>query len=149
MCVLPGALFLPILSHAECKRAAVDLPATISGTRALVDATHPYASVISQQLIGLSRELQIPYLRYERPSTIGVAAAAPELPWRQALQKNDLRDWVPAAPVFLCGGDVDPLVFFFITQLMQIYWAAQSPPNTRVYWCGCDSESNNGNLSRK
>jgi len=37
MCVLPGMLFLPFLSHAECKRAAVDLPVTISGTRALID----------------------------------------------------------------------------------------------------------------
>jgi tetratricopeptide (TPR) repeat protein len=35
---LSGALFLPSLSHAECKRAAVDLPVTISGTRALIDA---------------------------------------------------------------------------------------------------------------
>jgi predicted small secreted protein len=59
--------------------------------------------------------------------TTGVAAAAPQLPWRQALQKNDLRDWVPTAPVLLCGGDVDPLVFFFNTQLMQNYWAAQAP----------------------
>jgi tetratricopeptide (TPR) repeat protein/predicted aspartyl protease len=32
------ALFLPFLSQAECKRAAVDLPVTISGTRALIDA---------------------------------------------------------------------------------------------------------------
>jgi precorrin-3B C17-methyltransferase len=33
----------------------------------LVDATHPYAEVISEQLITLSKELKIPYLRYERP----------------------------------------------------------------------------------
>jgi hypothetical protein len=59
--------------------------------------------------------------------TTGVAAAAPGLPWRQALQENDLRNWVPTAPVLLCGGDVDPLVFFFNTQLMQSYWAAQAP----------------------
>jgi hypothetical protein len=59
--------------------------------------------------------------------TTGVAAAAPGLPWRQALQENDLRNWVPTAPVLLCGGDVDPLVFFFNTQLMQNYWAAQAP----------------------
>ncbi|HTB86526.1 MAG TPA: lipase family protein [Steroidobacteraceae bacterium] len=59
--------------------------------------------------------------------TTGVAATAPQLPWRQALQKNDLRDWVPTAPVQLCGGDVDPLVFFFNTQLMQSYWATQAP----------------------
>ena len=36
--------------------------------RAIVDATHPFAVEISRQLIGLSRELSIPYLRYERPS---------------------------------------------------------------------------------
>ena len=59
--------------------------------------------------------------------TTGVAATEPQLPWRQALQKNDLRDWVPTAPVQLCGGDVDPLVFFFNTQLIQSYWAAQAP----------------------
>ena len=38
LCVLPGALCLPLLSQAECKRAAIDLPVTISGTRALIDA---------------------------------------------------------------------------------------------------------------
>lgn len=41
--------------------------------RAIVDATHPYANLISQQLIGLSKSLNIPYLRFERPSTIGCA----------------------------------------------------------------------------
>ena len=59
--------------------------------------------------------------------TTGVAAAAPGLPWRRALQENDLRNWVPTVPVLLCGGDIDPLVFFFNTQLMQSYWAAQAP----------------------
>ena len=38
MFALPGgALLLPLLSHAECKRVAVDLPVTIAGTRALID----------------------------------------------------------------------------------------------------------------
>ena len=41
---------------------------TRSQARVLVDATHPYASLMSEQLIGLSRTLGIPYLRYERPS---------------------------------------------------------------------------------
>lgn len=41
-----------------------------SHARVLVDATHPYASLISEQLIGLSRELGIPYLRYERPAAL-------------------------------------------------------------------------------
>jgi hypothetical protein len=64
--------------------------------------------------------------------TTGVAAAVPELPWRQALQMNDLRDWVPTAPVLLCGGDVDPLVFWFNTQLMQNYWASHAPASASI-----------------
>ena len=59
--------------------------------------------------------------------TTGVAAAAPQLPWRQALQKNDLRNWVPVAPMQLCGGADDPEVFWFNTQLMQAYWTAHPP----------------------
>jgi precorrin-3B C17-methyltransferase len=38
--------------------------------RVIVDATHPYAVQMSEQLMGLSRELDIPYLRYERPSSL-------------------------------------------------------------------------------
>ena len=38
---------------------------------ALIDATHPYATSMSQQLIALSHELALPYLRYERASALG------------------------------------------------------------------------------
>lgn len=41
-----------------------------SHARAIVDATHPYAQQMSEQLIGLAKELGIPYLRYERPSAL-------------------------------------------------------------------------------
>jgi precorrin-3B C17-methyltransferase len=54
--------------------------------RAIVDATHPFATKISSQLIALGAELGIPYLRYERKvvdcsrpaifcQTVGEAAA--------------------------------------------------------------------------
>ena len=59
--------------------------------------------------------------------TTGLTATAPQLPWRQALQRNDLRNWVPMAPVQLCGGDLDPVVFWLNTQLMQNYWAGHAP----------------------
>ncbi|AXK40550.1 precorrin-3B C(17)-methyltransferase [Crenobacter cavernae] len=39
-----------------------------SGARVIVDATHPYATEMSQQLIALGQELGLRYLRYERPS---------------------------------------------------------------------------------
>jgi predicted aspartyl protease len=37
LCALLGASSLPLLSQAECKRAALDLPVSISGTRPLLD----------------------------------------------------------------------------------------------------------------
>jgi alpha/beta superfamily hydrolase len=64
--------------------------------------------------------------------TNDLPAAAPVLPWRQALKLNDLRSWTPVAPTLLCGGDQDPEVYFSNTQLMQAYWAKYAPPTTPV-----------------
>ena len=64
--------------------------------------------------------------------TTGTAAAAAGLPFRRALQLNDLRNWVPTAPVLLCGGDLDPIVFWFNTQLMQEYWASHAPTSASL-----------------
>lgn len=60
----------------------------------------------------------------------GVPAAAPGLSMRQALKENDLRDWGPTSPVQLCGGDLDNVVYWFNTRLMQQYWLAHPPPAT-------------------
>ncbi|WP_050462072.1 precorrin-3B C(17)-methyltransferase [Herbaspirillum autotrophicum] len=38
--------------------------------RAIVDATHPYATLMSQQLMALSASLELPYVRYERASAV-------------------------------------------------------------------------------
>jgi Prolyl oligopeptidase family len=61
--------------------------------------------------------------------TTNQPAATPGNTLRQALKANDLRDWVPTFPMLLCGGDSDPDVFFFNTQLMQQYWTT-NPPTT-------------------
>ncbi|MEE9411720.1 MAG: precorrin-6A reductase, partial [Methylococcales bacterium] len=42
--------------------------------KVLIDATHPYADKISEQLIDLSHNLGLPYIRYERPSEFDVDA---------------------------------------------------------------------------
>lgn len=48
---------------------------------------------------------------------------------RQAFVTNDLRSWVPTAPVFMCGGNQDPVVFFSVnTQVMQAFWTFVAPP---------------------
>jgi poly(3-hydroxybutyrate) depolymerase len=58
--------------------------------------------------------------------TTGMPPAAPGLPLRQALQRNDQRSFTPSVPALLCGGDLDPVVFWLNTVLMQHYWASQS-----------------------
>jgi hypothetical protein len=59
--------------------------------------------------------------------TTGVPAVAPGFALRQDLRTNDLRNWSPTAPVLLCAGDSDPTVFYFNTQLIHSYWAANAP----------------------
>ncbi len=58
----------------RCGIAARRQALTRGHARVLVDATHPYAERMSEQLIDLSRALGIPYLRYERPSSLGFGA---------------------------------------------------------------------------
>jgi hypothetical protein len=65
------------------------------------------------------------------PNTIdGRPAASPANALRQAFKTNDLRNWVPTSPVFLCAGNEDPTVFYLNTQLMQGYWAANGATAT-------------------
>jgi hypothetical protein len=52
--------------------------------------------------------------------------ASARLAFRAALSRNDLRNWTPAAPVLLCGGSLDPQVFWFNAVLEQHYWLAQN-----------------------
>jgi hypothetical protein len=62
--------------------------------------------------------------------TTGVPSTTAAVALRQAAARNDLRNWVPTAPVLLCGGDSDPQVFWLNTQLMQSYWSKSSPGTT-------------------
>ena len=57
----------------------------------------------------------------------GLPPANPGNTLRQAFKSNDLRNWAPTAPVLLCGGDSDPTVFYFGTELIRAYWAAVAP----------------------
>ena len=70
-------------------------------------------------------------------------ATPPENPsngFRVDLKTNDLRNWVPTAPTLLCGGNQDPVVYFFNTLLMQSYWATHAPAGTPVTYLDVDSK---------
>ena len=88
----------------------------------------------------LKNSYRLSYLTDSQSNPDG-GAANPGLPWRQALKTNDLRNWVPAVPVLLCGGDVDPVVFWFNTELMQGYWSAHAPASAPISVLDLDSAS--------
>lgn len=50
---------------------------------------------------------------------------APAQPLRRWLLKNDLRTYTPAVPLFLCGGNDDPVVSFTNTKAAGAYFAAR------------------------
>lgn len=55
--------------------------------RTIIDATHPYAKLISEQLMGLSKSLNIPYLRFERPSTFEINSGVECASTKQAAEQ--------------------------------------------------------------
>ena len=96
-----------------------------TGARAIVDATHPFAVEISQQLMGLAQELSLPYLRYERPGT-------PVDP--RAVICSDIHDAARRAAaiggrVFLATGSKDLPVFLQGAGAEACEWFARVTPD--------------------
>jgi hypothetical protein len=80
----------------------------------------------------------------------GRPAANPANGLRRAFKRNDLRTWVPSAPVFLCGGNEDPTVLFMNTQLIQSYWATNGATGAvTVLDLDSDITSNDPDAGRK
>ncbi|HWW71732.1 MAG TPA: lipase family protein [Duganella sp.] len=52
----------------------------------------------------------------------------PAQPLRRWLLKNDLRTYAPSVPLFLCGGNNDPVVSFANTKAAGAYFAARGAP---------------------
>jgi len=77
-------------------------------------------------------------------TTTGAPSSSAGLPLRQWLSRNDLRNWTPSSPMLLCGGNQDPAVFWFNTQLMQGYWAAHAPATADIRILDLDSDSSAG-----
>lgn len=73
----------------------------------------------------------------------GLPAANPAHGLRQAFKRNDLRDWVPTAPVLLCAGNEDPTVLYMNTTLMERYWSANGA-TTQVRVLDVDSDPDFG-----
>jgi len=92
--------------------------------RVIVDATHPYANLISEQLMGLSQSLNIPYLRFERPSSFaadsGIECNSTEQAAEQAI--------VLGRRIFLTTGSKDLAVFLQAPGAAEREWFVRVTP---------------------
>ncbi|MES2308773.1 MAG: precorrin-3B C(17)-methyltransferase [Verrucomicrobiota bacterium] len=92
----------------------------------IIDATHPFASEISKQLISLSEELGIPYWRYERPAS--------PLP-SDAILCRDISEAAQKAiqmgkRIFLATGSKDLDLFLKSSGAENCHWFARVTPDT-------------------
>ena len=74
-----------------------------------------------------------PNCTHPGPSSYGPAVTAPSYGLRDDLYLNDLRNWIPASPLLLCGGAQDPVVTFPVnTGIMSLWWQTQGVPVART-----------------
>ncbi|HZC35665.1 MAG TPA: precorrin-3B C(17)-methyltransferase [Chthoniobacterales bacterium] len=96
-----------------------------SQASAIVDATHPFATEMSTQLTRLAGELNIPYIRYERPSAelTGVAHQVGDMPAaaRQAIELGKR--------IFLATGIKDLETFLGQSSARNRHWFLRITPD--------------------
>ena len=98
-----------------------------SGARVLLDATHPFATVISEQLIALSAELGIPYLRYERASALTPAGSGSlaDVELCDSMGQAAERAAARGKRIFLATGSKDLAAFLQAPGASQCDWFAR------------------------
>ena len=96
-----------------------------SRARVLVDATHPYANLISEQLMRLSQELGIPYLRYERPGSVEISETATLCATMAEAVEHAMKI---GKRIFLATGSKDLSSFLQAPGAQQLQWFARVTP---------------------
>jgi cobalt-factor III methyltransferase len=96
--------------------------------RGLIDATHPYAGLMSEQLMGLSKSLDIPYLRYERASSFsagsGLLCSSAEHAAEQAIARG--------RRIFISTGSKDLAIFLKAPGAQGCEWFVRVTPEPEL-----------------
>lgn len=93
--------------------------------RMIVDATHPHADTISRQLISLSGELHIPYIRYERPK---VEVSDPTV-YCDSVAEAASRAISVGGRIFLATGSKDLNAFLNASGAKECQWFMRITPD--------------------
>lgn len=96
--------------------------------RVIVDATHPFATLISEQLMALSSELNIPYIRYERPSTPLSEDMLEGVEFCSSMQLAAQRAIKQGRRIFLATGSKDLPIFLQAPDAVQRQWFTRIMP---------------------
>jgi precorrin-6x reductase len=97
-----------------------------SGAAAVIDATHPFATEISAQLLQLTRELNIHYIRYERPDA-QVPSFAHQVPDMQSAARRAVE---VGKRIFLATGIKDLQTFLSEPGAQNSQWFLRITPDT-------------------
>jgi cobalt-factor III methyltransferase len=117
---LPGITVRSGQRGLEARRSELES----SGARAIVDATHPFATAISSQLIQLAEEIKIPYLRYERPPA---KSAYPAI-FCKTMSEAAVESMNRGSRVFLATGVKDLPVFLEHEGASRCQWYVRITP---------------------
>ncbi len=93
--------------------------------RLIVDATHPFSQSMSAQLISLTRELGLPYLRFERPS----ALEAHRVDLCESVQAAAARAIERGRRIFLATGSKDLHAFLHAEGARERQWFVRVTPD--------------------
>jgi len=93
--------------------------------RAIIDATHPFATRISAQLISLAQELGLPYVRYERPA----AKLAPSAISCRSMDEAAELALDRGKRIFLATGSKDLATFLQAKRASQAEWFVRLTPD--------------------
>jgi cobalt-factor III methyltransferase len=117
---LPGITVRSGKRGLEARRSELES----SGALAIVDATHPFATAISAQLMQVAEEIKVPYLRYERPPARSAYPAIFCKTMSQAAAESINR----GSRVFLATGAKDLPVFLEHDGASRCQWYVRITP---------------------
>ena len=104
-----------------------------SSACALIDATHPFATKISSQLMRLSAELKIPYLRLERPgSQPSGTLESPSITVCQTMEEAAKVAIAKGKRIFLATGSKDLAIFLDSFGSTRREWFIRTTPDPSI-----------------
>ncbi|PWT94692.1 MAG: precorrin-3B C(17)-methyltransferase [Candidatus Melainabacteria bacterium] len=98
-----------------------------SSAAAIVDATHPYSVSMSEQLIELSQALNVPYLRFDRPSCLDER----DVELCHTIEEATTRAIELGKRIFLATGSKDLSEFLKIAGATERMWFARVTPDNQ------------------